>query len=148
MLRLFLVVALAAAPAAAQDLHSHDASLGSVRFTNSCAAAVQEDLTHAVVLLHSFEFGPSRDAFTKVAGADPSCAIALWGAALTQWGNPFAAGIKPPAIVQAGKAAIDRAKSIGAKTDRERAFVDAAAKLFDPVDADPRLGTGACRQAR
>jgi tetratricopeptide (TPR) repeat protein len=151
MLRIFLVVAvivpLAAAPAAAQALHSHDASLGSVRFTNSCAAAVQEDLTHAVVLLHSFEFGPSRDAFTKVAGADPSCAIALWGTALTQWGNPFATGIKPAAIVQAGKAAIDRAKSIGAKTDRERAFVEAAGKLFDPVDADQRLRIAAYRDA-
>jgi hypothetical protein len=151
MLRMFLVVAaivpLAAAPAAAQDLHSHDASLGSVRFTNSCAAAVQEDLTHAVVLLHSFEFGPSRDAFTKVLAADQSCAIALWGAALTQWGNPFATGIKPAPIVQAGKAAIDRAKSIGAKTDRERAFIDAAGKLFDPADADQRLRIAAYRDA-
>src|SRR3954463_970543 len=151
MLRMFLVVAvivaLAAAPAAAQDLHSHDASLGSVRFTNSCAAAVQEDLTHAVVLLHSFEFGPSRDAFTKVAGADPSCAIALWGTALTQWGNPFATGIKPAPLVQAGKTAIDRAKSIGAKTERERAFIDAAGKLSDPADADQRLRIAAFRDA-
>src|SRR3954447_7184826 len=123
MIRMILVVALAAAPAAAQDVHSHDAALGSVRFTNSCSASVQADLTRAIALLHSFEFGTSREAFNTVVTADPTCAIALWGVALTQWGNPFAAGIKPAASIQAGKAAIDRARSIGAKSERERGFI-------------------------
>ena len=77
--------------------------------------------------------------------ADPGCAIAYWGIALSRWGNPFAAGIKPPAQLEAGRAAIDKARAIGAKTDRERDYIAAADRLFadfekvDQRDAAPRL---------
>lgn len=114
---------------------SHTA-LGTVRFETSCSAEAEPSFTRALALLHSFEFGSSRQAFTETLGKDPSCAIAQWGLALTYWGNPFATGLKSPALIEAGRASIERARAIGAKTERERAYIDAAAKLFDQPETD------------
>jgi hypothetical protein len=101
-----------------------------------------------MALLHSFEFVPARAAFNDALQADGTCAIALWGVALTQWGNPFAPGIKPATQLQAGKAAIDRALAIGPKTDRERAYIGAAGALFDKYDSlDQRTRVVAYRDA-
>ena len=146
MLRATIAAVLAAA-LPAQDLHSHSAAVGVVAFENSCAPAAQPDFIHGVTLLHSFEFGPARAAFTSAAAQDPGCAIAFWGVALTRWGNPFAPGIKPAADVDAGRAAIERGRKAAARTDRERTFIDAAAKLFDPPDTDQHARIVAYRDA-
>ena len=131
---------LAIAPAAVAQEHQHGSDLGTVNFANSCSAAAQPAFTHAMAQLHSFEFVPARAAFNEALQADPGCAIASWGVALTNWANPFAAGIKPPSQVAAGKAAIDRAVALGAKSERERAYISAAASLFaDGVDQRARV---------
>ena len=95
-----------------------------------------------MALLHSFEFAPAIEGFTAAGTADPGCAIAYWGIALSRWGNPFAAGIKTPAQLEAGRAAIARARTIGAKTDRERDYIAAAERLFadfETIDQRTRL---------
>src|SRR5262245_2666542 len=119
-----------AAPSAQQHQHDATEKLGTVKFSTYCAPAAQPSFARAMALLHSFEFGPAIDAFNAATASDPGCAIAYWGIALSRWGNPFAAGIKAPAALQAGRAAIAKGKEIGAKTERERAFLDAASKLF------------------
>jgi hypothetical protein len=140
-----LIAALVAiAPMAAQNTHQHgDAGkFGVVTFTTSCSADAQPSFGRGLTLLHSFEFGPAIEGFTSAAEKDPACGIALWGVALARWGNPFAAGIKPAAQLQPGAAAVDRARSAGAKSERERAYIDAVAKLYDnmaTVDQRTRL---------
>jgi hypothetical protein len=123
----------------AQD-HVHPAGaaekLGAVHFATSCSASAQPQFDRAVSLLHSFEFGAAIDAFGGALKADPSCGIAQWGIALSRWSNPFAVGLRSPAQVKDGLAAVEQARSIGLKTERERAYVDAVANLF--VDADGR----------
>ena len=146
----FCVVALAAAPVLAQEAHQHaDAGkLGTVKFANSCSADVQPPFALGMALLHSFEFGPAIAAFQSVAEKDSSCGIAYWGIALAQWNNPFAAGIKPAAALQAGRESIEKAKAIGAKTDREREFIAAASALYDRLETvDQRARMLAYRDA-
>ena len=121
---------LVAVHAPAQE-HEHGGKLGIVKFENSCAAPVQSGFAHGMAQLHSFEFGPAIDAFTAVAKADPSCGIALWGTALAQWGNPFSAGIKPPAQVQSARATLEKAAAAGAKSERERDYIAALTPLYD-----------------
>jgi hypothetical protein len=119
--------------AGAQD-HVHATSaekLGSVNFTTSCSAAAQSPFNRAVALLHSFEFLRAIDGFGATLAADPSCAMADWGIALSRWSNPFAVGIRPAGPLQEGRAAVERARAIGAKTERERAYVDAVSRLYD-----------------
>src|SRR5687767_1401447 len=69
--------------------------LGTVHFENSCSAAAQPQFDRAVALLHSFEFGQAIAAFTDTLKTDPRCAMAQWGIALSRWGNPFGANIRP-----------------------------------------------------
>ncbi|MEO8071193.1 MAG: hypothetical protein ABI652_07310 [Acidobacteriota bacterium] len=117
--------------AVAQD-HSHtdNEKLGAVTFVTSCSAASQTEFIRAASLLHSFEFGPAIAGFEAALKADPSCAIAEWGIALARWANPFAVGIRSPQQVQQGLTAVERARAIGAKTPRERAYIDAVANLY------------------
>ena len=128
----FLVCFAAAVVARAQDPHQHEAGqLGTVKFANSCRADVQAGFARGMALLHSFEFGPAMDAFKIVSDTDPSCAIALWGTGLAQWGNPFATAIKPAPQLLAGRTTLARAAAVGAQTPRERDFVAAATVLYD-----------------
>ena len=132
------------APVSGQQAHQHGSTekLGTVRFATSCAAGAQPAFGRAMALLHSFEFAPAIEGFTAAGTADPGCAIAYWGIALSRWGNPFAAGIKTPAQLEAGRAAIARARTIGAKTDRERDYIAAAERLFadfETIDQRTRL---------
>ena len=137
-LRVFAVALVLMFPICANAQgHVHDTSaekLGSVTFTTSCSAAAQPQFNRAVALLHSFEFGQAIDGFGTALKTDPSCAMAEWGIALSRWSNPFAAGIRPAALLQQGRAAVDRARAIGIKTARERAYVDAVSKLYDDFE--------------
>ena len=94
--------------------------LGKVVFSTSCTASAQPLFNRAVALLHSFEFARAIEAFTATLKADPSCGMAEWGIALSRWGNPFAAGLRPPAQLAQGRDAVNRAKAIGLKTAARR----------------------------
>src|SRR5206468_12804915 len=98
-----LAGALAVAPAAADDVHdqhqhARPEKLGTVSFPTSCAPAVQARFVRAVALLHSFWYEEAEKAFGEVAAADPSCAIAQWGVAMSLyhpiWSPPTAAELK------------------------------------------------------
>jgi hypothetical protein len=128
---LFLAWLVLSGFAVGQDAaHVHGEKLGTVSFATSCSATAQTEFTRAAALLHSFEFGPAIAGFEAVLRADPSCAMGEWGIALSRWGNPFAVGIRPPEQVQQGLAAVERARAIGAKTPRERGYIDAVAHLY------------------
>jgi hypothetical protein len=117
----------------AQD-HTHpslaDGKLGNVHFSTSCAAAAQPQFDRAVALLHSFEFGPAIAAFEATLATDSACAMTQWGIALSRWGNPFGVGLRSAAQVQQGLAAVEKGRAIGAKTERERAYIEAVARLY------------------
>lgn len=128
----------------AQD-HTHPASgasekLGSVHFATSCKPSVAPQFDRGMALLHSFEFGASIRAFSDVAVADTTCAMAYWGLALSQWTNPMAAGIRSAAQLAPGKKSSDIAMRLSAKaTERERGYISAVAQLYaDYERADQR----------
>jgi tetratricopeptide (TPR) repeat protein len=146
--RIYLLAAvcaqlIVATPVVAQQ-HEHAATeqVGTVSFTTSCSAAAQPQFNRAVALLHSFEFGRAIDAFGATLQTDPSCAMAEWGIALSRWSNPFAPGIRTAAVLQQGRDAVERARKIGPKTDRERAYVEAVSRLYtdsDQIDQPSRV---------
>jgi tetratricopeptide (TPR) repeat protein len=105
----------------------------SVKFQTSCAPPLEESFNKAVAMLHSFWFPEAIKAFEAILGADGNCAMAQWGIAMSQWGNPFA-GIKPARTVELTKAAIDKAKVTGSPTPREKAYIDAVAQLVTASD--------------
>jgi len=135
-LSVLLTVASIAVPAAQQHQHPTGERLGTVHFETSCAPPAQAEFDQAMALLHSFEFGPAMERFHAALETDQGCAMAHWGIAIARWSNPFAATIRPPAQLRLGMEAITLARKAGPKTDRERAYVDAAATLY--ADADTR----------
>ena len=122
---------LTAGPIRAQSKSTE--RLGTVRFATSCAPAVQPKFDRAVALLHSFHLDAAVGAFTEVAGADPSCGMAYWGTAMAWLGNPLAA---PPNArgMKEGSAAVEKAKTAGAKTDREREYIAAVEIFYKDAD--------------
>jgi len=123
------VVLFAPAAALAQHEHPGGEKLGTVNFETSCQPATRADFSRGMALLHSFEFGPAIDMFNKVLGADPNCAIAYWGIALSHWSNPFG-GIKTGPLLDRGLAAAQKGLATGKPTPREKAYLDAVNQLY------------------
>src|ERR1700730_9159914 len=137
---LLVAGAVICAPAAsAQEVHSHPPpeKLGTVRFATSCAQSVTHEFERAVALLHSFAYNASENAFRNVATADPSCAMAHWGVAMSYfhqlWSPPGAEELSK------GHAEIDQAIRLDVRSERERQFIAAIAAYYRDSDHLPHL---------
>ena len=108
---------------------------GTIRMPISCAPAVQRPFERGVALLHSFWYEEAEKQFKAVAEADPSCAMAEWGLAMTEW-RPFWDGM-PDDRRQAGVAAIDKATALQPKTDREQRYIAALSGYMHADGAKP-----------
>src|SRR5690349_24722882 len=112
---------LATSTLAQEHQHGTIGKLGTVHFATSCSPAAQNEFDRAVALLHSFQFSDAIQGFNAALKRDATCGIAYWGIALSDWSNPFAAGLKDKNQLQAGRESAERGKAAGAKTERERA---------------------------
>jgi hypothetical protein len=134
-----LATALSISPAAFGQEET-DQRLGTVHFETSCNEVAQRRFDRAMRYQHSFWYRESKELFEEVLKADPSCGIAYWGIALSLLNNPHA---PPPAgNLPLGLAAIEKGKATGAKTQRERDFINALAAFyadFDKVDHRTRV---------
>jgi hypothetical protein len=133
-----LLVCIAARGMTQEHQHGNGEKLGEVHFATSCNEPVQSDFNRAVALLHSFQFSRAIEAFDAVLREDPTCAIAYWGIALSDWSNPFALGQKGKRELQLGQQSAERGKELGAKTDRERAYLAAVGKLYGDFESTPQ----------
>ncbi len=148
MLTTGILFAILAAAAGDEHPHATAEKLGTVRFETSCSAAAQPRFTRAVALLHSFEFPEAIAGFDAALQADPECAIAWWGIALSRWGNPFGVFIRPETQLLQGQDAVARATATGAKSARERAYVQAVSLLYaDAARVDQKARMLAYRDA-
>ncbi|MDM0117341.1 hypothetical protein QTI66_35070 [Variovorax sp. J22R133] len=102
--------------------------LGKVHFDTSCTPKAQLIFDRAMLYQHSFWYRASKNDFEEVAKADPDCGMAYWGIALSLLWNPH---IAPPAKNLAeGAAALEKGKAVGAKTQRERDYIDALGAMY------------------
>ncbi len=129
---LALVCARVSFPSAFVQQHQHaeltEAQIGTVHFPTSCDSSVQKNLERGVALLHSFAFDTAEATFRQVAQDDPHCAMAHWGIAATfnRWAGPDDNQRKQ------GRQEIKIAKSLHAKTARERAYIAAEEAIYQP----------------
>jgi tetratricopeptide (TPR) repeat protein len=131
----FLVLScLVAAPAFADEEHQHPAGdpekLGSVSFPISCAPGVHKQFQRGVAMMHSFWYEEAERTFNDVAKADPGCAMAYWGVAMSYF-HPIWDGRGPDAaILKKGWETVEKAKAAGAKTEREHDYVAAIEAFY------------------
>jgi hypothetical protein len=114
---------------AAQDKPADPENLGRVHFSVSCTPPAQQQFDRAVAMLHSFWYARAASTFANVAKADPSCAMAYWGIAINRRANPLA-GAPDTAALKDGWEAVERAKAISAKTQRERDYIAAMENYY------------------
>ena len=121
----------------AQDV---DQKLGKVHFATSCSPTAQREFDRAMLYQHSFWYRSSQRAFEETLKEDPNCAIAYWGIALSLLWNPHT--VPPAKNLADGAAALAKGKGIGAKTERERDYLEALSAMYadyDKVDHRTRV---------
>jgi hypothetical protein len=107
-------------------------ALGNVKFPVSCNVEAQKRFNHAMALTHSFWYQAALVAFQDTLKADPYCAMAHWGTAVALRYNPFA---PPPAEnLPKGWTAVEQARGLVPKTQRERDYIDAIAAFYQDHD--------------
>jgi tetratricopeptide (TPR) repeat protein len=104
--------------------------LGQVSFAVSCAPAVRAQFSRGVALLHDFWYEEARPQFEKIAKADPACAMAHWGIAMSVfhqiWDRP------DEHTMALAWTELQAAQARPAKTAREREYVAALSAFFKP----------------
>ncbi|HEX4312002.1 MAG TPA: hypothetical protein VHZ25_18370 [Acidobacteriaceae bacterium] len=108
--------------------------LGTVSFSVSCAPAIQPSFNRGVALLHDFWYEEARPQFERIAHADPTCAMAHWGIAMSSfhqiWDRP------DPTTMKLGWEEMQKAQASPPATARERAYIAALATFFTPGPQD------------
>ena len=103
-------------------------SLGTVSFAVSCSPSVQAPFSRGVALLHDFWYDEAERQFKRIAEADPACAMAHWGIAMSIyhqiWDRP------EEETMARGLAEMKKAASPAAKTARERAYIAALSRFY------------------
>src|SRR5580692_2991006 len=129
-----IVTIAGCSPSAAQD--ETDQKFGKVHFATTCNEVAQRRFDRAMRYQHSFWYVQSKEVYEEAIKADASCAIAYWGIALSLLNNPH--GAIPTPNLPLGLAAIEKAKAIGAKTERERDYIDALSVMYVDYDKLPQ----------
>jgi hypothetical protein len=114
-----------------EDHHHHEemteAQLGTVHFSSSCATAVQKPIERGVAMLHSFWYEEAEKEFQQIEKADPRCAIARWGVAMSSWHQLWNRPDVP--TLERGGAELKQARSLQA-TPREKDYIGALSAFY------------------
>ena len=99
-----------------------DPDFGELSFSLSCALSSRETFDLAISLLHSFEYAEAEKAFVKVIDADPECAMAYWGVAMSLYHSLWAP--PGPKELEKGYKLLQIAETLP-KSKRAAAYLDA-----------------------
>jgi tetratricopeptide (TPR) repeat protein len=109
------------------------ATLGEVDFATTCTSEGQKAFDVGLLLLHHMMYRQSAAAFEASAEADPNCAMAQWGIAMTKF-HPLWPGGPTPEETAAGHAAADRLAQMDPGTAREAAYAEAVQAFYAGED--------------
>jgi hypothetical protein len=108
-----------------------DQQLGTLAFDITGTEKSKEDFRVGLKLLHSFEYDEAEKVFARILDAQPECAMAFWGVAMSNF-HPLWA---PPTEEELKKGA--KAATIAhdlSKTDKEHDFSEAIGAFYDQYD--------------
>jgi hypothetical protein len=104
------------------------ANFGSVNFLVSADTQIRKQFNQAVAILHSFEYDEAEKAFAGIIEKDPSCAMAYWGVAMSNF-HPL---WEPPKEdeLKKGARAIEIASGITGASGREKDYINALGTFY------------------
>lgn len=101
---------------------------GAVAFVSSCNEKVKKDFNLAIALLHSFEYDEAEKVFAKVIDEEPTCAMAYWGIAMSNYHPLWAPPTEPE--LEKGAKAIAIAQSLPPGSKNESVYINAIAIFY------------------
>lgn len=112
------------------DGNMYGEMLGDVAIPVSCNEEAQGYFKTGLALLHHMTYEGANSAFVQAAEADPDCAMAYWGQAMTfihpLWSDP-------PGVEKFGKGLelVQKAKGMEIITALEKAFINAVSEYYE-----------------
>ncbi len=116
---------------------AESSQLGDVSLEISCTEVAQPPFKTGLLLLHHMMYRDAAVAFESAAKADPACAMAQWGIAMTKF-HPLWPGGPTPEETEAGHAAAEALADMTTGTDLEAAFASAVLAFYSGDDAPYR----------
>ncbi len=123
-------VVTAAPPVGTASPSAAPEQLGTVEFPVSCNDAAQPFMQRGLALLHHMTYTMAEADFSSAAAADPDCALAYWGVAMTYihplWHDP-----PTSERVERGLEMLRTAETTTNKTGREAGYIAAALAYYE-----------------
>ena len=132
-LLILIIVGVSSPAQQKQSPIEHIHGVGHVHMDVSCSPSLSADFDFALALLHNFWYARALEAFNKVIQADPQCAMAYWGAAMT-YNHPFW-DAPTQEDESAAWALVQKGMQATQKTLREKMYLDAVAALYKNAGA-------------
>lgn len=134
-----LFAAFACAPEAPGHAQSSagEEGVGHVHMDLSCSPGAGKQFDRALALLHNFWYARALEGFQQVSQADPQCAMAYWGQAMT-YNHPFW-DAPPQADETAAWTLVQKGLSAKEASPREKLYLAAAAALFKDAGAGTKM---------
>ncbi len=154
LLSLLLPVAATSQSMPGMDMGHHEEApfstekLGEVHFPVSCKPATQAPFARGVALLHSFGYTQAERQFKSIAAADPTCAMAHWGIAMSQfhelWGRPDQSALEiGVAQMQQASEIVTNPKLKVKITSREISYIFALSDFYSRAPVSYQSGADA-----
>ena len=122
--------------------------LGEVHFPVSCKLTSQVPFEHGIALLHSFGYTQAERQFKSIAASDPTCAMAHWGIAMSQfhelWGRPDQSALEiGVAQMQQASEIVTNPKLKVRITSREISYIFALSDFYSRAPVSYQSGANA-----
>ena len=125
------------AAAGVSNAQVNSEKLGEVSFETSCNAQGHAAFETGLMLLHHMMYRHSAMAFEKASAADPDCAMAQWGIAMTKF-HPLWPGGPTPEETATGNAAANKLAAMDHGSAREAAYIKAVLAFYEGADVPYR----------
>ncbi len=124
-------------PVAAAALSAAGKDLGSVVVPSDCTAEAHDDLRRGLALLHHMTYEHAEASFLAAAEADPDCALAYWGAAMT-YVHPLWPDTISAEKLEAGSDLLAQAREVAHRSSRDDAFIAAISAYYEGAERSER----------
>lgn len=104
--------------------------LGGIEFPVSCNEIATPIMERSLALLHHMTYTGAEAEFSKAIKADPKCALAYWGVAMS-WVHPLWNDPPSEERLVKGLELLNKAVDMPGKTDREAGYINAALAYYD-----------------
>ncbi|MEX0648550.1 MAG: hypothetical protein WEA56_13350 [Balneolaceae bacterium] len=102
---------------------------GKVDFETSCNEQAEQFITNGIALIHHMMYEQAEINFEEAVSADPSCATAHWGIAMTVV-HPLWGERPSDENLEKGFKAIEKAMQLNPQTEREAGYISALEPFF------------------